>query len=301
MAEPVDYFLQGANLGMNAAQFGARQRQDDFQFRTNLAERARQYDLNREIALNELDLKTKEYTLQQEQHQVDQQLRMAQITQTKLRNDEMRQQAEDITKYAPVLQSYTSSLQQWNGRGEPPFIPDNLPLAQRNEAMALRSHAMDSARNNTTLILEQKALASKQEAWNEGLMWMIENDPNGIVVENGQINYDFSRYQRQRSQANQLGRSIRLSEAMVNARKAGPKSEKEQYREFFNSNMRNFIVTPEDGREPYFDSKSFAAAWRAYLDPASAVTGVPKSDEEMTLQDLTGPNFMPMRDGSLGF
>jgi len=40
MAEPTDYFLQGANLGMKAVQAGAQMDQ----FRTNLAERARQFN-----------------------------------------------------------------------------------------------------------------------------------------------------------------------------------------------------------------------------------------------------------------
>ena len=124
MAEPLDYFFQGANLGMRA---GAARTQQE-QFKTNLAERARQFDLNREIALGNLDLRQKEFTLRQENAVLDNELTQIQINDASAQSNELMRVLGDRKKFAPALQGYQTLLDKWNGIGEPPPAPEGLPL-----------------------------------------------------------------------------------------------------------------------------------------------------------------------------
>ncbi len=129
MAEPVDYFLQGANLGMRAAQFGT----ENEQFRTNLAERARQFNqnfsleqraTNAAIARDEAAKRLTDFNLRQEEEEYNK------------TTNEMADLQEYLTDVRKAQANNVLSL---------PLPPSTLTGVRQEQAYAYREEA-DKAR-----------------------------------------------------------------------------------------------------------------------------------------------------------
>ena len=164
MAEPLDYFFQGANLGMRATQA----RIQNQQFKTNLAERARQFDLNRQIAEDNLELRRSEFTLAQERQTLAQKQAKVERETLRLQNQKQAKIFEEDGKYAPVVSEFLEQVQARPSSFSPmPPFPDNLPprilndLTEQADAIN-RMLAMNEASKAQEQAIEQKTKISTQ-------------------------------------------------------------------------------------------------------------------------------------------
>ena len=169
MAEQ-DNFLRGASLGMNAAQAGIQAQQ----FRTNLSEKARQFDISHKLAVTEQNLRERKFTLDLENAELDQQYREAQIEEAQFLNQERSRVLSERKQFAPYMQQWRTALNQWNGRGEPPAVSPDMPREIYDTLNKERLSAMGVASNNTQL-------QSYQEG--EAYMRMYHPDKIGDVYD----------------------------------------------------------------------------------------------------------------------
>ena len=196
MAEPVDYFMQGVGLGQRSRSI----RNQEDQFRTNLAERARQFDLSNDIAQSNLELRQKEFTLNQENAVIENQYRIANTERIKAANNQAKKLADDAVKFAPAINKFQTSLNDWDGVSAPPDIPANLPKAQRAEAIAMRNDAINASNTDEQVKLQRDWNAQQAKLYNEGFAWMMQNNPRGLMynAETNEAYYDFNSYLKMR-------------------------------------------------------------------------------------------------------
>lgn len=196
MAEPVDYFMQGVGLGQRSRSI----RNQEDQFRTNLAERARQFDLNNDIAQSNLELRQKEFTLNQENAVIENQYRTANTERIKAANNQAKKLADDAVKFAPAINKFQTSLNDWDGVSAPPDIPANLPKAQRAEAITMRNDAINASNTDEQVKLQRDWNAQQAKLYNEGFAWMMQNNPRGLMynAETNEAYYDFNSYLKMR-------------------------------------------------------------------------------------------------------
>jgi|DEB0MinimDraft_10_1074344.scaffolds.fasta_scaffold00085_2 hypothetical protein len=309
MAEPVDYFLQGANLGMRAAQFGTQTRQADDrmaeqrrqfdlsrgdqneQFRTNFAERSRQFELNRKIALDELELRNKEYTLRQENAIVNQSLQLAQLYKSQFESQEMMRKANEAKQFAPIMSSYSTKLSNWNGEGSPPAEPANLPKELREEATAMRFNAISVASNDRSLKLQYEAQAASQKRWNDGLEYMTKFKPESVTFnqDTNTFSYDWNEYTELR--ASDARQAKRLSELklMAEVKKLLPPDATEREQKWAEENAVKFYTPGEMGELGKFDTEGFKQGMNAAMNRPK-LNGPPPLTEESSFEDIL--NFL---------
>lgn len=309
MAEPVDYFLQGANLGMRAAQFGTQARQADDrmaeqrrqfdlsrgdqneQFRTNFAERSRQFELNRKIALDELELRNKEYTLRQENALVNQSLQLAQLYKSQFESQEMMRKANEAKQFAPIMSSYSTQLSNWNGEGSPPAEPANLPKELREEATAMRLNSINVANNDRSLKLQYEAQAASQKRWNDGLEYMTKFKPESVTFnqDTNTFSYDWNEYTELR--ASDARQAKRLSELklMAEVKKLLPPDATERQQKWAEESAVKFYTPGEMGELGVFDTEGFKRAMNAAMNRPED-NGPPPLTEESSFEDIL--NFL---------
>tara|TARA_R100001463_G_scaffold98330_2_gene152822 strand:- start:8038 stop:8976 length:939 start_codon:yes stop_codon:yes gene_type:complete len=197
MAEPVDYFMQGVGLGQRSRSI----RNQEDQFRTNLAERARQFDLSNDIAQSNLQLRQKEFTLQQENSVIDNRYKTANSIRLEAANQTNKRLADEAVQFAPNLSSYNDELNLWDGLGAVPKIPSGLPLAQRKEAESMRDGAIEASKVDEYVRIQKEWNATQQKIWIEDYNWAKENAPNLITSnERGEPYYDPKQVQTARKQ-----------------------------------------------------------------------------------------------------
>ena len=287
MAEPLDYFFQGANLGMRA---GAARTQQE-QFKTNLAERARQFDLNREIALGNLDLRQKEFTLRQENAVLDNELTQIQINDASAQSNELMRVLGDRKKFAPALQSYQTLLDKWNGIGEPPPAPEGLPLEVNKEAQNMRQNAANLAANNNVLKAQEKARATQQQMFASELSYLSNNRPDLIFLNPQTGLYDYNREDYLKVKRDEVD----AKRALAARERRGP-SLADRIQEFAENNAVKFYTEDPTSGKMVFDEvnfrKALAAAVGLGVDPDFEAGGsgslINKPDEEVELSDFIG-------------
>lgn len=153
MADNADYFLQGASLGMKAVQSA----QEDAQFYTNLAERARQFNKNRELALADQQLKLKQYDLAQKNYELDQARINSQIAVQQQQYNIVRDELLADERNAGSMGVWYQSLNSRQSPRDPiPPFPAGLTIKQTQE--------MTEAVRLNNLNLSQSGLAQAQEA-----------------------------------------------------------------------------------------------------------------------------------------
>lgn len=153
MADNADYFLQGASLGMKAVQSA----QEDAQFYTNLAERARQFNKNRELALADQQLKLKQYDLAQKNYELDQARINSQIALQQQQYNIVRDELLADERNAGSMGVWYQSLNSRQSPRDPiPPFPAGLTIKQTQE--------MTEAVRLNNLNLSQSGLAQAQEA-----------------------------------------------------------------------------------------------------------------------------------------
>ena len=290
MAEPVDYFMQGTSLGMRAAQSAEQTRQ----FQTNLSERARQFELNQQIQKGNLDLRNKEFGLAQDRAVLENELAGYQIDEAKILAGELRRKTDEAKEYLPVVQQFQTKLNSWNGVGEPPVGPTDVPYEVGLKIESLRSTAIKNAQNNKTLQLNEKAREFKQGLWNDGLSWMMQNSFKDVEFDNeGNPFYDFNTYMQKRSAANQFDRNLKLMTTRAALNKSKPRTQAELAAEWARENVTKYYNPPTDQNpKGSFDSVGFQNAYLAQLDPSNAVKNVPPAlDESSGLDDMTSGDY----------
>lgn len=132
---------------MNAAQAGIQAQQ----FRTNLSEKARQFDISHKLAVTEQNLRERKFTLDLENAELDQQYREAQIEEAQFLNQERSRVLSERKQFAPYMQQWRTALNQWNGRGEPPAVSPDMPREIYDTLNKERLSAMKMASENTQL------------------------------------------------------------------------------------------------------------------------------------------------------
>ena len=179
MAEPLDYFFQGANLGMRA---GAARTQQE-QFRTNLSEKARQFDLNREIALGNLDLRRKEFGLAQENAVLRNQMERIEIEEAGLRARDLKRTLDDRETYTPVIQSYQNTLDNWDGIGEPPPAPTDVPIEISSILQGMRISTSEAVAKNDLIKTQRLASINDMKIKAEELAYVNKVRPDLVYVD----------------------------------------------------------------------------------------------------------------------
>lgn len=204
MAEPVDYFFQGANLGMNAAQFGARQRQDDYQFRTNLAERARQFNLENEIRRDTLELNRDQYSMDLEKHQLAQKASKLAIRNARMDVERQQRELEEDEKWAPAVEEFSANLDAAGPLDQMPYLPPGMPLR-------IRQQLTEAAKQHFVMLKDtmgyQQAVDRRERIRTRTLgtiKWLEENGGSHLLKEDinnpGMLTYDTNAYLAFRSE-----------------------------------------------------------------------------------------------------
>jgi hypothetical protein len=198
----MDEFYKGAELGLRVS--GQRQQQE--QFRTNLAERARQFDLGHEIQVDSHNLREREFTHKQEQSVIENKYRIAATNRIGLLNKEANRLADNKITHEPALTNYSISLTEWNGETELPPMPQGLPSEQRAEAIEMQREAsarsLSGKMNKAQAEYEQKM----SQQYFEGFKWMDQNAPFLITQDpnTGTYGYDYGAYlQARQKQVNE--------------------------------------------------------------------------------------------------
>ena len=303
MAEPVDYFMQGVGLGQRSRSI----RNQEDQFRTNLAERARQFDLNNDIAQSNLELRQKEFTLNQENAVIENQYRIANTERIKAANTQAKKLADDAVKFAPAINKFQTSLNDWDGVSAPPDIPANLPKAQRAEAIAMRNDAINASNADENAKMQRDWNTQQAKLYNEGFAWMMQNNPRGLMynAETNEAYYDFNSYLKMRESQTIMQNRMRVfgptgmtpSSATYYDKASGiqttfkpqaqPISADAFKRDWLSKNITKFIS--EDGG---FDKEGYDAVLNRLfgepLDPASV-----ESVDDASLDDLLGASTTP--------
>lgn len=297
MAEPVDYFMQGVGLGQRSRSI----RNQEDQFRTNLAERARQFDLNNDIAQSNLELRQKEFTLNQENAVIENQYRIANTERIKAANNQAKKMADDAVKFAPAINKFQTSLNDWDGVSAPPDIPANLPKAQRAEAIAMRNDAINASNADEQVKLQRDWNAQQAKLYNEGFAWTMQNNVGGMMynAETNEAYYDFQSYLKMREAQMKFQNAQRMygpsgmtpssatyydpvTKVQTTFKpQAQPISADAFKRDWLSKNITKFIS--EEG----FDEEGYNAVLNELfgepLDPANV-----KTVEKMRLNDLLG-------------
>ena len=303
MAEPVDYFMQGVGLGQRSRSI----RNQEDQFRTNLADRAMQFDLNNDIAQSNLELRQKEFTLNQENAVIENQYRIANTERIKAANNQAKKLADDAVKFAPAINKFQTSLNDWDGVSAPPDIPANLPKAQRAEAIAMRNDAINASNADENAKMQRDWNTQQAKLYNEGFAWMMQNNPRGLMynAETNEAYYDFNSYLKMRESQTIMQNRMRVfgptgmtpSSATYYDKASGiqttfkpqaqPISADAFKRDWLSKNITKFIS--EDGG---FDKEGYDAVLNRLfgepLDPASV-----ESVDDASLDDLLGASTTP--------
>lgn len=179
MAEPLDYFFQGANLGMRAGQARIQQQQ----FKTNLAERARQFDLNQQIQQGNLELRQKEFGLAQENAVLRNQMERIEIREAELRANELKRVLNDRETYTPVIQSYQDKLDTWNGIGEPPPAPTDVPIEIADILQGMRTSTSEAVAKNDLIKTQRQAQIDDMKLKAAELAYVNKVRPDLVFVD----------------------------------------------------------------------------------------------------------------------
>jgi len=256
MAQATDYFLQGTNLGMRATQAAA----EADMFRTNLAERTRQFDLSNELARDQFDIQKKRFKLEQESAVLDQKLQKFELEKAETQSNEMKRILNQREQYKPAFDKYHSELINWNGFGEPPQVPSGWPKEIRDEAVQIRGTIQQSALQNQVLQTEQALMLEQTKRWADGLEWMRLNSPKDVRrdPQTGQFTYNENEYYRLRSLAQRRTSDIEARKAQAEYRKALPKTPESWAQE----NIKLFIRVDDDTGEVVFDEQAMKEAMR---------------------------------------
>lgn len=288
MASPTDYFMQGTSLGMRAAQSAgemslSRERlaTEKEMFRTNFAERVRQFDLGNQLARDQFELQNKRFTLEQESAIIEQKLQKIQLDNAQTQNNEMMRVINDRVKYKPEFDKYHSQLINWNGVGEPPQVPSGWPKEIRDEAMAVRSNIYESALQNKVLQTEQAFKLERAKKWTDGLDWMRVNHPDKVRFDKQtqQLTYNEREYDQLRSQSVKRAAMLEARKIEAEYRKTQPKTVGQKIEDFASRDAENFYVKSEETGEYYFDKKGFQEALAAAVG-AGIVNPVTNSKDD---------------------
>ena len=295
--------MQGVGLGQRSRSI----RNQEDQFRTNLAERARQFDLNNDIAQSNLELRQKEFTLNQENAVIENQYRIANTERIKAANNQAKKLADDAVKFAPAINKFQTSLNDWDGVSAPPDIPANLPKAQRAEAIAMRNDAINASNADENAKMQRDWNTQQAKLYNEGFAWMMQNNPRGLMynAETNEAYYDFNSYLKMRESQTIMQNRMRVfgptgmtpSSATYYDKASGiqttfkpqaqPISADAFKRDWLSKNITKFIS--EDGG---FDKEGYDAVLNRLfgepLDPASV-----ESVDDASLDDLLGASTTP--------
>ena len=197
MAEPVDYFMQGVGLGQRSRSI----RNQEDQFRTNLAERARQanqmFDLRQketesQISRNNLYVKKLDYDMSQQKKQ----------------NDEETVQLDSLKKYKDSL-SETANDQSFPSL---PLPPSDLTGAFASEAMQAHNAYIASRKENKQYQYFVKQQEDEMELYDYGLPVDWQSRPDG------DFRFTAAQDNRANAKAREIEARFRVNQLEANAK-----------------------------------------------------------------------------------
>lgn len=192
MSEASDLFFQGANLGLRAAQARNQQRQfnrrldlEEEQFRTNFAEKSRQFDLSQKIAEGNLKLRGDEFTLAQERNRLAQMKASVEMTTEMLRNQEQSKIFEEDEKYAPVASDYLGKVGARTSATDP--MPEFPPVPLRiGQDLVEQADAINAMKANSDAGKAQAALTQRRNLFETAKLNAALKDPTlPVSYDNG--------------------------------------------------------------------------------------------------------------------
>ena len=168
MAEPLDYFFQGANLGFRATQARIQNQQaqrrldmQEDQFRTNFAEKSRQFDLSQEIAEGNMQLRRDELTLAQQRDRLNQMKASVEIATIMQKNQRDAEIFTEDEKYAPVASDYLVKVGARTSATDP--MPEFPPVPLRiGQDLIEQADAINAMKANSDAGKAQAALVQRR-------------------------------------------------------------------------------------------------------------------------------------------
>ena len=141
------------------------------QFRTNLAERSRQFDLSYRLNVQQQELNEKKFEEQLEGYELDQKIQR----QTLKKNRALMKQADETLErrdaFEPKEQEWYAKAQDWNGYSPFPTIPLNAPADVRAEMLEFSNTRREQFNQNKV----------KQD-YREGGIWMTQYHPDKVQM-----------------------------------------------------------------------------------------------------------------------
>jgi hypothetical protein len=287
----MDEFYRGADLGLKVSS----QRQQQEQFKTNLAERSRQFDLNHTIQVDSHNLRRREFTHKQEQSIVENKYRIAATNRIGFLNKEANRLAEEEETFGPKVTGYEVSLQKWNGEDNLPKLPSGLPPAQRDRALSMQKEAVDIRRSGRMAQAQEKHRTSMEDKYLEGFLYLEEYNPTLITQDpqTGQYGYDYQKLldfktlqakeQRYRSVMGLTG--LTPSSAVTTDKKGGTQTQwgtktpsKSTRQELLLKSVSDFMTEEDSDGNATFNHEAFNEALRA-------AEGRPPSSSNVTNPD----------------
>ena len=286
----MDEFYKGAELGMRSQAMDIQQEQ----FKTNLAERSRQFDLNHSIQVDSHNLREREFTHKQEQAVVENKYRIAATNRIGLLNKEANRLAEEEEDFGPMVTGYEISLQRWDGESNIPPLPAGLPTAQREQALKMRTDAMSAKLSGRMARAQEKYRTKMEDEYFKGFEWANTNAPQLITrdPQTGQFGYDYdqllkvkgfhAQQQRYRSMMGMTG--LTPTSTVTTDKLTGsqtqwkiPDKVKTLRQSVGEKNVSDFMTEDADGN-PYFDRNAFD-------EFLLAIEGRPPSSSNVTSPD----------------
>ena len=158
------------------------------QFRTNFAEKSRQFDLNQKIAEGNLKLREDEFTLAQERNRLAQMQASVEMTTAMLRNQEQAKIFEEDGKYAPVASDYLGKVGARTSATDP--MPEFPPVPLRiGQELIEQADAINAMKANSDAGKAQAALEKRRVLWETAKLNAALKDPTLPVKYDGDVPY----------------------------------------------------------------------------------------------------------------
>jgi len=270
MAEPLDYFFQGANLGMRA---GAARTQQE-QFKTNLAERVRQFDLNREIALDELELRQDRFSLEQKKFQLDQKTQKINNKQDRLQLQKIERELQEDEDWSNYVSDFGERLM---AMGPLDDLPRLNPAAPKRINDMLLESAIDwntQQQRGMRGIMAKERLLSKEKQYNDDVAWAKLNAPellDRLTLDPSRFDIDADALRQARINFVQQRQADEALDREIKIRTASGKTTKpaETRSEWMRRTYKDFIFEDESSMSRKYDP----AAHREAADGLFGRTG----------------------------
>lgn len=281
MAEPLDYFFQGANLGMRAGQ--ARIQQE--QFRTNLAERARQFD--EQLKLQELnaELRRKEFKLSKDRFKLNQEYTGLQIDALDAQNKEDERRLKQAKRTAPAIEKWRQDNFDTGAFDAFTPLPPDLEGWQIDELNQQMLNTRQIQQQNLRNKITQERKLDDLSTENALADWAIKNGYKDVVIPSTDDPNGFEINQEALRLAQDDFRKREEAEAASLAAARNPNNSA-MVANFFRTTYDQFVNPVRAGEDELgvpiikdvYDQKGHIAYVKNLMNMIQSIGGAPSSD-----------------------